>query len=250
MQKFPAATFFAIGKYLAYAKSQMSKLERSTKINPDSAAKETDPGKVLVAILGNCKAIGLSVSARCVDSALESVAAGTTVGNYVDLISQLENTILWEMEDRLFMFVPPDRAPFYNNGDLFGAAVNTKFPDIQFDVTEAGNTYASGRSTACVFHLMRVMERATQDFGTALDVTLTDQKNWQNILDEINKEIRKLPAKDVRTMALAEAATNLYNVKVAWRNPTMHPKQTYTLEEAENIFMAVKSFMQNLAEVL
>ena len=55
--------------------------------------------------------------------------------------------------------------------------------------------------------------------------------------------IKSLPAKDTRTVALSQAAGYLYNVKVAWRNPTMHPRITYTLEEAADLISAVKAFM-------
>jgi hypothetical protein len=43
-----------------------------------------------------------------------------------------------------------------------------------------------------------------------------------------------MDAKQLSTKAYAEAASHLYNVKVAWRNEVMHPKQTYTFEEAED----------------
>jgi hypothetical protein len=45
----------------------------------------------------------------------------------------------------------------------------------------------------------------------------------------------------------AEAASHLYIVKVAWRNEVMHPKQTYTFEEAKSIFGNVRTFIADLA---
>jgi hypothetical protein len=81
-------------------------------------------------------------------------------------------------------------------------------------------------------------------------IALTTEKNWQIILDGINKAIRALPAKDQRTIALSQAAGHLYNVKVAWRNPTMHPKITYTLEEAADLITTVKAFMNELVQVI
>ena len=94
------------------------------------------------------------------------------------------------------------------------------------------------------------MEIAVQRLGATLGIALTQEKNWQNILDEINKAIKVLPPKDTRTIALSQAAGHLYNVKVAWRNPTMHPKIIYTLEEAADLIAAVKGFMNHLAEVI
>jgi hypothetical protein len=97
---------------------------------------------------------------------------------------------------------------------------------------------------------MRVMEVAVQEFGRALGIALTKEKNWQNILDEVNKAIRSLRTKDARTIALSQAAGHLYNVKVAWRNPTMHPKITYTPEEAADLILTVKAFMAELVQAI
>lgn len=94
------------------------------------------------------------------------------------------------------------------------------------------------------------MELAVRELGTALGISLTSEKNWQEILDQINKAIKSLPQKDPRTVALSQAAAYLYNVKVAWRNPTMHPKITYTVEEAGDLISAVKAFMNELIQAI
>jgi hypothetical protein len=49
---------------------------------------------------------------------------------------------------------------------------------------------------------------------------------------------------------LSQASANLYAVKLAWRNEVMHPKDTYTLEEAHNLIGQVKIFMGHLATIL
>jgi hypothetical protein len=40
------------------------------------------------------------------------------------------------------------------------------------------------------------------------------------------------------------------NVRRAWRNPTMHPDRSYSVERAEEILQSVKSFMRHLATKL
>ena len=97
---------------------------------------------------------------------------------------------------------------------------------------------------------MRVMETGVQILGNRLGVKLTADKNWQNILDEANKAIKGLNQKDAITKAYAGISSNLYNVKLAWRNEVMHPKQTYTPDEAKNVFHAVRNFTQDLAALL
>ena len=94
---------------------------------------------------------------------------------------------------------------------------------------------------------MRIMEVGVQQLGNKLGVTLVNEKNWQNILDEINKAIKSLNPKDPKTIELSQASANLYAVKLAWRNEVMHPKDTYTLEEADNLIRQVRIFMEQLA---
>lgn len=143
-----------------------------------------------------------------------------------------------------------ERALFESAAPLFGEAVEAKFPNMPEDISEAGKCLALGRSTAAVFHLMRAMELAVRKLGDELNIALVDEKNWQNILDEVNKAIKALDHKLPRTKALAGAASHLYAVKVAWRNEVMHPKQTYTPEQATAIFDGVRVFVSDLAALL
>jgi hypothetical protein len=165
-------------------------------------------------------------------------------------LSEFIGRIVDELEDRLFLSVPASQASLYLQPSApFGDDVNSRFP-VAEDVSEAGKCLSLNRSTAAVFHLMRVTEIAVQRFGDKLGVPLVTEKNWQNILDQINSAIRAMNHKDPKTRAYAEAASHLYNVKVAWRNEVMHPKQTYTFEEAKAIFDNVKTFMNDLVGIV
>ncbi len=79
---------------------------------------------------------------------------------------------------------------------------------------------------------------------------MANQKVWQVILDQINKEIRSMNAKDQLVKQYSPIAAHLYNVKLAWQNEVMHPKATYTTDEAENVIQAVRGFMSDLVGVL
>lgn len=250
MEKFAANSFLVIAKYLADLRGRLGAMGTSDttldKLEKDSAGHDT-----LIAIRAQCEQIGLRVSMKCVDHMIEQgEKEEPTVGALIEAVAQVERTIRWEMEDKLFMYIPPERAERYDRKELFGTEVNAKFSALQYDVVEAGNCYACGRSTAAVFHLMRIMEAGVQQLGTKLGVTFTADKNWQNILDETNKAIRTLDQKAPETKELAAASANLYSVKLAWRNEVMHPKDTYTLEEADNLIRQVKIFMEQLANVV
>jgi hypothetical protein len=97
---------------------------------------------------------------------------------------------------------------------------------------------------------MRIMEVGVQEFRTKLGVTFSDEKNWQNILDESNKAIKALPPKDPTTVEMSQVSANLYAVKLAWRNEVMHPNDMYTLEEAKGLIEVVRVFMVKLATIV
>ncbi len=63
------------------------------------------------------------------------------------------------------------------------------------------------------------------------------------ILDKLTLLSARWIPKHCKTKAYAQAASHLYNVKVAWRDEVMHPKQTYTFDEARDIFGNVKTFI-------
>jgi hypothetical protein len=166
-------------------------------------------------------------------------------------IVSIHERIMDDLSDRLFLCVPSEMTEFYRQKQpLFGDAVTSKFPQMTEDISEAGKCLSLRRPTAAVFHLMRVMELALQSFGSKIGVTLVHEKNWQNILDEANKKIRALDQKLLETKKYAEASSHLYNVKLAWRNEVMHPKQTYTDEEAHAIFGSVRTFVRDLADLI
>jgi hypothetical protein len=253
MQKFSAHMFYMIAQYLNQVRRRFEQMVKDGEVTRDTVLDTGTDGntgaKTLTIIRDRCAAIGLTVSVKCANGLIKS-GKGTTIGQFLDHFGQLERTIKFEMEDKLFIFIPPDRAAFYDAKESFGKDVNAKFPEIQFDLVEAGNCYAAGRGTAVVFHLMRIMEIGVQRFGDKLGVSFAAEKNWQNILDEINKKMKGLPPKDPQTVMMVEASSNLYAVKLAWRNEVMHPKDTYTLEEADNLIRQVRIFMQQLSNIV
>jgi hypothetical protein len=174
--------------------------------------------------------------------------------SYSDLRTQLQTlteTIEDELATRMVLFMPAKRAVHYvANEKLLGQDVLMKFPSLAGDIDEAGKCLGTGRFTAAVFHLMRVMEVGVQQFGTALGVTFTGTKVWQVILDQVNAAIKRLDTRDPKTATLSGLAANLYAVKLAWRNEVMHPKATYTEDEATRVLDATRAFMAELAETI
>ena len=76
--------------------------------------------------------------------------------------------------------------------------------------------------------------------------------DWQSYTTAMNDVINKMLFKTTKQRekrALFAAATNyLFNFKEAWRNPTMHPKRTYTREEAWEVLCNAGAFFRYVSE--
>lgn len=210
-------------------------------------------------IRNDCASIGLRISVKCVADILTKLRGHLTNQELVSHIDHLDRTIKWELEDNLFMFIAPNKADFYKQDQpLFGNGVKSAFPSVNLDVEEAGKSYACGRNTACVFHLMRVMEVGLRIVGNSLaDPSLDPSRNptWENILQRCDKELAKplsqrSPEWQSSPEFFSDAAANLRAVKNAWRNPTIHPANFYDDEKALEILNAVKGLMRHLATKL
>lgn len=163
--------------------------------------------------------------------------------------------LLYELEDRRILMVSPSRSDYYNcQGTFLTADVIQKLSKLNLaeDATEAGNCFALGRYTACVFHLMRIMEKIVQNFGKKVGITLDVRRaSWDNILKQVKKltKIEDTDSPDEKTKKLRYQSfyDRLDAVRVAWRNPVMHPKVTYTHEEAREVLDAVRLFVKDFS---
>lgn len=249
MEQFSAEQFYEIGKYLGML-GELISLNQSREKYDKMADREFLTSQ-FDWILRGCVKLELKVSGNTAEDILRMINdEDFTIGSVRELLQELANTIRREMQSVLFLHVPYSRSEFYEKPEWFGPAVSARFPNLQEDMVEACDCLALSRGTACVFHLMRIMEAAVQEFGRVLGIGSVETTNWQIILDQINKAIKSLPSKGHITAALSEAAANLYSVKLAWRNEVMHPKATYTEKEAEDVLRQVRLFMQTLAERL
>ena len=170
----------------------------------------------------------------------------------------LANRFEDELRLRIFFTLQPTRMDYYRKSELFGELVAEKFSGASLDVEEAGNCYALDRLTACIFHLMRVVERGLLALAKDLKITLTNE-NWGRILDAVEAKIamiEKLPLKDYPTKMedlqfYSEAAKEFRYFKNAWRNHVMH--QNYMILEPEEVLKVidhVRDFMQHISKRL
>jgi hypothetical protein len=182
---------------------------------------------------------------------------GFTYGQCATKIDTLITLIIDELSEKLILQIWDHKRNFYDDPFPFRLDLPFKWPSVSFDVAEAAKCFATERDTACVFHLMRVMEMALVLLAKDLGLPSEDA-NWNKILDRADKMLRdvrdhkeaKPPDWKDKEVFYSQACALLRNVKNAWRNDVMHLEKKYTSDEAALIFQAVKLFIEFLAEEL
>jgi hypothetical protein len=195
-----------------------------------------------------CEEMGLLVSAR----STEYVRVAKTGADLQFGIRHAKSTIHHELQGQIFYAPNPAAGKYFRQARCFGEEVWTNFPSANDDIYEAGMCLALDRPTACVMHLMRVIEAGLHALGVALGVA--QQNDWGSYLREIEKALKaRMAASGARSpdeQFFAEAAAQIDNVRRAYRNPTMHPDRSYSFERAEEIFGSSQSLMRHLATKL
>ncbi|MEZ5346147.1 MAG: hypothetical protein R2681_11410 [Pyrinomonadaceae bacterium] len=217
------------------------------------------------------KFVGLSFSHMYLESFRSNVAA-LTYGDLAQKIDILNERVDDELKEVVFGFVPKDRSLFLNNKELFGKEVNNSFPSAANDIIAAGNCYAHGLHTACVFHLMRVVEIGAKNLVSKMRagkyILTPVSKNgakemvkkpielcdWGTLIKGFESALResekgtKTNTKKKETLAFYSHAVGVFrNFKDAWRNNVSHTRKVYKAGETKDIMDNTRQFMQHLA---
>jgi hypothetical protein len=205
------------------------------------------------------KVLGTRVAALAVVDAEAAIHHPmTTWGNVKVRFDEINNTLKRELSLQTVLVLESKEQEYLSSKEShFGQEIASKFQSLAaFEIDEAAKCLAFGRSTACVFHLMRVMEIGIKAISQCLgipDPVKPSERNWGKMLEAIKKQgiEQKWPTVASRSTgdgALFEAIyASLDAVKNPWRNSTMHVENKYTSEEAEHIFVAVRGFMKKIA---
>ena len=168
-------------------------------------------------------------------------------------ITKLIGRIYDELRGRKFLVMSSAEEKYYDvEGTFLGQDILNTLSYVHRlseEADEAGNCFALSRYTACVFHLMRVMEHCLQELATKFGkgLVVTYDQEWQKIINDIRGTVKLKYPKDKDPMRIKYEAMlgHLETVKITWRNSTMHPKATYTDREAEKIIGAVQAFVED-----
>lgn len=187
----------------------------------------------------------------------------------------LLRTIIAEVKERNFAFIPVNKSAFFEKKALFGRAVNRAFPSARQDIMDAGNCLAADLNTAAIFHLMRIVEFGLRALAENQNVKIPrkplDLAGWDEIINKLDEKIskrfnRKVPTgppipppkpkrrsyekKEQDREFFRGAIHAFYGFKDVWRNNVMHSRKNYDEHEAVSVLNYVRDFMQRLAKRL
>ena len=161
-----------------------------------------------------------------------------------------------ELKERYCLFISEDKAELWVAPERFFPLSFAAFPSAQNNMRDACRSDAMNLGGACVHHCMGVLQCGLYALANHLGVSFPasiELENWKNIIDRIEKEIRKLEQqpksqnKDASLQFLSEAALQFRYFKDAWRNHVEHHRATYDDYQAHGILTHVRDFMERLA---
>lgn len=183
--------------------------------------------------------------ARGFDRANMSAGIGEARQRYIDELSNMH-----------FLELTPEESKYYKNEfPIFGEHVAEKFPSLEYEFKEISACLALGRSTAAVFHSLRVLEGGFAALWRSLKVSDPIhgyERNWSNRVKRVEAAIENnWPKSSGRGSADAkfydEVVGALKGMQNPYRNSTMHLDQIYTEDDARHIIELIKGFMKKVA---
>jgi hypothetical protein len=203
-----------------------------------------------------CKDMGLPVTLDQVRRALRLASQpGTPSTELASCLVELTSRFVDEVKGLQIWALTPSSVE-YSNQEQFGPAVCQRFPNLADDIAEAARCLLFERYTACVFHLMRVLELGLREVAQLAGLENIDRQNWGTLINSIESRLRKLEADHdwkalpnwrERRDALAECVVQFSAFRDAWRNHVAHARCSYSETEARRAFVAVRAFMERLA---
>jgi hypothetical protein len=183
---------------------------------------------------------------------LAEVRTPPDIGEVESRIQKIRESVEFELQGKSFMLLPNDKVAFWKNEKPFGENVAEKFKKATEDLKEAGKCLAAGRSTAAVFHLMRVMEVGLHRLAARFKVGGLTGKTWGTVIGEIEDVLRprkRNPRTKNAAVAHDPAIAYFRSAKDGWRDRVCHSNVVYSEPQAEHVYSATKGFMTELAEL-
>lgn len=168
------------------------------------------------------------------------------------LFVNMQDTLVSEISEHLFIYIDRAEAPLYSDVQ-FSEGAKSRFPvNLKKDMLFAGRCFSIQDYDGCVLHLMRVIDWGLERVASKFKVPF--EKNWQNVINDIRREIKNIDNKHPRLkkdkVFYLDAVDRMEVFKDAYRNNAMHRKVYYGREDAIRMYNSVQFFMEHLAKKL
>jgi hypothetical protein len=179
------------------------------------------------------------------------------IDDMADKLTMLLEVMEDELRRRVFMFISAGSVVLIREPKTWwGEQVFAAFPSAESDAAAACRCYATGCSTASVFHCMGVLQAGLYAMAVDLKVPFKhsiELAEWQAVISGIEAKIeplRQMPKSDQRDEMLtffSGCAAQFRYFKDAWRNHVAHMRKDYNSGEALQTLSAVRDFMKLLS---
>ena len=206
----------------------------------------------------DCDGLKLTCTGELLAWIIQTSTSLRTYGEVRTTVTHVSVTFQQELARHWFGYVDAEKAKYLRHGideivnnPPFGKAVLEAFPRSMSDAARAGNCFGLGQDDACIFHLMRVLEKGLAALAAELGVSFQFE-NWNKVIEQLESKIRKIdssfgPDWRGKQQFYSEVACEFMFIKDAWRNHVVHGRAEYDSEKAENIYNHVGVFMKHLA---
>jgi hypothetical protein len=267
MEKFAAAEFYGIAVII---ERQRSRLAHKRPGGPligahiyELSADELDQLSAdFEGVAEKCKNLGLPVSEKTANS-IKDIANGGQGKPHnrwaVQAIDNFQQTLFFETQNTLFLKVDYRRKTFYEEPLKEWEEVTRRFPAAVSDIEEASRCYACDRYAGAVFHAMLIAERGAVEIGKLIEIN-DPKPGWPSTIREMDRIVHKakydsLTALEQKHRPLLERLLpSMQAMQTGWRHKISHVEGRLVLingefsqQTAEEILIAVRGFMRNLA---
>ena len=250
MLEFSALRFYKIGQNLELIMLEADHYDSQAKLGKTEVFV-----KALTEINEQCAPIGLTQSAHLAKYISNKIEPGWSVEALKISLDSLDSIIRNEIRVELFLWISPEKAPFYSKTaeEFLDKRTLRRFAtsNIEKEAEEAMKSYALNRNTACVHHLMRLLEAGKEALGSALGVP-PKHTDRGAVFQEYDKQFNSKPQDrpqnwQTHGQFLVEISGDLKAAEKTWRHHAAHGGKFYDETEAQYVLQVVPRFMKHLA---
>ena len=210
--------------------------------------------KTLGLVHGHCKAIGMDLSANQAVAIRNKLSEPADANEIKLAVDELLRRITEELDQHKFGYIPSSRqmyvGPHWLEDTDIDCADSTG--EVLDEFHAAGRCYAFDENTACVFHLMRVVDWCLRRVAVSLGIAY-DASNWHGIGKKISDSMEqkyqtKTDEWKKKEPFYAEILADIQAIGRGHRNPTLHHiEKNYDWQRALQMLTLVEGLANHVA---